>query len=568
MNPDVTFLHPPNVFDFRERPILWGPINDLVPSKSVFEMYPIGFVSLASTLDKNGFDVSIVNLALKMLKDPGFEPESYIERLDTELIAIDLHWLPHVHGALDLARLCKKVKPSTPVVLGGLSATYYHKEILEEVPEVDFVIRGDSGEIPLLKLTEEITGKNQYGEVPNMSYRSNSEIKVNQISSVPKEMDTFSLDYEFIFESVLKRRNFDMMPFQEFINRPIMAVLTRKGCDQSCPGCGGSSYAYSTVCERPQMALRAPEKVVKDLKKVEEFQTPAFVIGDLSHPDEDYGREIFRLLRKESLNIPVVFEFFTPPSDVFLEKLGKSVEEFSIEMSPESGIEEIRETAGRGYKNDELKRTIDTSFRVGCQQFDLYFMIGLSGQTEGSIESTLQFIDDLLDERPGKDLKPFISPYSPFLDPGSLAFEFPDKYGFTKYATTLMEHYDILDSGFTWKDFLSYRTDAMSRDDIVRITYSAALKLARIKEDHGLISAKKLGEIERKISVSKRMIRLSDARKNGTLDDGQLEESLSELKERLLIDRNELDWSEGITLKRTFAILKKTLGTITSSCKP
>jgi len=39
--PDVILIHPPSVFDFRERAIVYGPISDGIPSTPVFEMYPI-----------------------------------------------------------------------------------------------------------------------------------------------------------------------------------------------------------------------------------------------------------------------------------------------------------------------------------------------------------------------------------------------------------------------------------------------------------------------------------------------------------------------------------------------
>ncbi|MBS3787249.1 TIGR04190 family B12-binding domain/radical SAM domain protein [Candidatus Bipolaricaulota bacterium] len=562
MKADVVFLHPPSVFNFRERPILWGPINDLVPSKSVFEMYPIGFVSLASTLDSHGYETRIVNLALKMLQDGDFSPESYLEGVEAELFAIDLHWLPHVHGAIELSRLCKKIHPETPVLMGGLSASYYHEEIIEDIPEVDFVIRGDAAEYPMLELVRELNNGNEFTDVPNLSFRSDSSLVVNDITSIPEEMDSFSLDYEYVFRSVINSRNLDILPFQEFLTRPIMAVLTRKGCDQNCPGCGGSSYSYSKVCNRSKIALRSPENVVRDLKKIEEFQTPAFVIGDLAYPNEEYGLEIFRLLKDEGLSTPVVFEFFTPPGRDFLKKLGESVDDFSVEMSPESGIEEIREAAGRRYTNDELKQSINWAFEAGCSQFDLYFMIGLNGQTGDTLSRTMEFIDGLLNNHSTENLIPFISPYTPFLDPGSLAFEFPEKYGFTKYAQTLMDHYELLDKGFTWKDFLSYRTDEMSKEDLVRQTYESAIELAEIKEEHGLISQKKLDELTKKIAVSKRMIRLSDARGSEYIDEDQLETSLTELEERLLIDRGELDWSNGITARRIFAVLKKGIKTL------
>jgi len=42
--PDVVLLHSPSVFEFRERPIAYGPTSDVIPS-TVFEMYPVGFLT-------------------------------------------------------------------------------------------------------------------------------------------------------------------------------------------------------------------------------------------------------------------------------------------------------------------------------------------------------------------------------------------------------------------------------------------------------------------------------------------------------------------------------------------
>jgi len=46
--PDVVFIHPPSVFDFRDRTIFYGPISDVIPSSPVFEMYPVGFLTMAA----------------------------------------------------------------------------------------------------------------------------------------------------------------------------------------------------------------------------------------------------------------------------------------------------------------------------------------------------------------------------------------------------------------------------------------------------------------------------------------------------------------------------------------
>jgi len=47
MSPDLVLLHPPSVYDFRQKTILYGPVSDLIPPSPIFEMYPIGFTSIA-----------------------------------------------------------------------------------------------------------------------------------------------------------------------------------------------------------------------------------------------------------------------------------------------------------------------------------------------------------------------------------------------------------------------------------------------------------------------------------------------------------------------------------------
>ena len=69
MPTDLILLHAPSVYDFREKPILCGPVSDQIPSTPVFEMYPIGFTSIAEYLERAGYRVRIVNLAVRMLND-------------------------------------------------------------------------------------------------------------------------------------------------------------------------------------------------------------------------------------------------------------------------------------------------------------------------------------------------------------------------------------------------------------------------------------------------------------------------------------------------------------------
>jgi hypothetical protein len=78
---DLLLLHPPNVYDFREKSIFYGPISDLIPSSTVFEMYPLGFLTISSYLEQRGMRVRIVNLAFRMIIDRRFSVPRFLASL-------------------------------------------------------------------------------------------------------------------------------------------------------------------------------------------------------------------------------------------------------------------------------------------------------------------------------------------------------------------------------------------------------------------------------------------------------------------------------------------------------
>ncbi len=136
MSLDLILLHAPSVYDFRQKTILYGPVSDLIPPSHIFEMYPLGMTSIAEYLERAGYRVRIVNLAVRMLNDKNFSAERMIKRLKAPVFGIDLHWMVHCHGAIEIAKLVKKHHPEATVVLGGLSASYLNTELVG-YPEID-----------------------------------------------------------------------------------------------------------------------------------------------------------------------------------------------------------------------------------------------------------------------------------------------------------------------------------------------------------------------------------------------------------------------------------------------
>jgi B12-binding domain/radical SAM domain protein len=488
---DLVLLHAPSVFDFRERAMLQGPVADVIPSTDEFEMYPVGLTSLAAYLERNSYNVRIVNLAYRMVHKRNFDPERHVRRLRAKVFGIDLHWLPHANGALALAEMIKRVHPDAKVLMGGLSSTYYH-EALMDYPFVDFVLRGDSTEEPCRQLLHALRTGGSLDAVENLTWkRADGAVVVNPLSFVPDNLDYVDVpDYRYVIRSVFKYRSLaDVVPYLEWLKYPSTMILNARGCELECAVCGGSASAYRLMCNRGSPAFRSAEKLIQDIRTIHSFTgAPIFMVHDPRMGGEERARHFFDLLRQEQLRNEFVFELFFPADDAFFDSVRTSTPAWSIEMTLETQDETLRKSNHKfDCTNERVEQTLASALSHGCRKIDLFFMVGIPGQTA---ESAMQIIDycDHLIRRFGADprLHFFVAPLGPFLDPGSRAFEDP-ALGYRHVHTTLEEHRQALLHS-SWRDVLSYESDAMNRDEIVETSYALADQLNQLKFHHGLIS--------------------------------------------------------------------------------
>ncbi|HEX9023102.1 MAG TPA: TIGR04190 family B12-binding domain/radical SAM domain protein, partial [Geobacteraceae bacterium] len=432
--PDLILLHPPSIYNFREAPIFYGPISDVIPSAAIFENYPVGFLTLSEYLDRHDISVRIVNLALKMLNNPAFDPEDFVSNLRPTAFGIDLHWLPHVDGTLTLAEVIKRHHPAIPVILGGLTATWYHREIMHDYPFVDFIMCGDSTEEPMRLLMEAIKNGGDYGTIPNLVWRdSTGLITVNGISYRPTNLDYVHFDYTHPLKMSIKYHDpSGYLPFRNWLANPVMAVFSSRGCFHDCVACGGSSSAFARLCGRQRPAFRSPELLAKDVKEIARYTgAPVMVIGDLLQPGKEYAEKFLRAMRNYQIRNELAIEFFHPPSADFVNMVGACLTNYNIEISPESHEPHIRKVFGKAYDNAALEASIEAIVHSRCRRLDLFFMVGLPYQDYQSVMDTVEYCGELLRKFGGTGkLLPMIAPLAPFVDPGSRLFEEAERFGY------------------------------------------------------------------------------------------------------------------------------------------
>ena len=559
---DLLLLHAPRVYDFRCESILYGPVSDLVPSTPVFEMYPIGFTSMAEYLNRHGLRARIINLAGRMLDDPKFDVEQAVRRMDSVAFGIDLHWLPHAHGSIEVARLVKRLHPRQAVIFGGFSSTYFHRELIQ-YPAVDFILRGDMTEAPLLALVQYLRSGGQLRpaigspdyrclqQIPNLIWKDSEQASVvNPLTYLPDTLDDMLMDYTSVMRSVV--RYFDLashIPFRNWMKYPITAAIAVHGCRYNCVTCGGSACAYRNMHGRTRPVYRSPEKLAQDIHHVGSFSSaPVMVLGDIRQAGEEYTNRFLDAVA--GYKKPVFIELFDAPPREFFQRLAKALPNFVVEISMESHDDVVRRAFGRPYTTANMERSMEYALEAGCQRLDLFFMVGLKEQTVDSVMGIVEYSRNLLqryDRQNERRVIPFISPMAPFLDPGSRAFEEPEKHGYRLFAHTLEEHRQRLLEP-SWKYILNYETQWMNRDQIVTSTYESARRLNAVKAEFGVISSEAAQATDRRIAKASTLITEIDQIVAANPDLRVRRERLVELKHRVddsnlstVCDKSELE---------------------------
>lgn len=561
---DLLLLHAPSVYDFRHRSTMYGPISDLIPSSPVFEMYPLGFLTMTNYLEERGLEVRIVNLALRMMNDRELDVPALLAGLNPKAFGIDLHWLPHAHGSLEVAKLVKMIHPQTPIIFGGLSATYFHRELIE-YPQVDYVLRGDSVEPPLYELLTTLAAGKTPEKVSNLTWKAEGQVLVNPQSFTPQTLDYVDLRPDRIGAMALRYRDLQsVLPFNGWWQNPITAVFTVKGCAHECVTCGSSLSACARLATRTRPVFRTPANLVKNMLDISRFSRgPIFLVGDLLQAGEAHAYEVLRLLRQSRISNEVVFELFQMPPPGLLTALDSSVRNWSLELSPESHDELIRGVQDEtvAFSNREMEALIQEALRLRCHRVDVFFMVGLARQTRASVMETIDYCEHLFQSSDPR-LSCFISPLGPFLDPGSRGFEDPERYGYRLFARTLEEHRQLLVQS-SWQEMLNYETEWMSREELVETTYDAGEALNALKLRYGRINAASgkavADHITRSRVLKERLNQLEQGAQPDAATLAALQGEIFTYSVSTVCDKRELFWRRHLVNFRLWGLLRMLL---------
>jgi clorobiocin biosynthesis protein CloN6 len=479
---DLFFLHAPSVYDFRERDdLLFANLSDSdsVNTTSIYEIYPLGLISLKQRLREEGLTAEIVNVASLMLSHPSIDVRKLIARMEAPVFGFDLHWLIHCHGALELAKVVKDIHPESLVIFGGISSTYFAEELIR-YDAVDVVVQGyDTLEV-VARLMKAVTrGQHDFSKIPNLLYKSaGSQVVATGFTHKPmRQYNDATVDWSY-YQDVKQPKLFG--------GRLIM-TLPNTGCAHDCGWCGGSRFAYHKIMGvRKTLITKDMRHVADELRSMGEAAKKTSIYALQCYSESKARLYEYLDIVKEMGYKVVNFEQFRLPDRETVTKMVSSTRAF-INLSPESHDPIISKLAGRGtYTMEQMEDWIEQAVDIGVAGVMVWFFIGMPRQTRQSVMETVKYCESLIKKFRGKNVVPLICPMVPFLDPGSRFFEESEQHGYKIYHRTLEQHRQALIAPI-WHERINYRTDWLSRREIQEVSYAAVAKLVSIKGEIGMV---------------------------------------------------------------------------------
>ncbi|MBZ0252383.1 MAG: cobalamin-dependent protein, partial [Candidatus Methylomirabilis sp.] len=358
---------------------------------------------------KAGYAAQVVNLGVERAVDPRFDLEAFIAAERPRLVGVSLHWHYQSWDALEAVRAVRRASPGTKILLGGFTASFFHREILETVPEVDMVVRGD-GEAAAGALAAEMRGGAwDLGRVPNLTWRApDGTVRENGVSYVGtgKDLDRLEFTRFPLIRHWEAYRDYVRVPWflstrlspewqkRHFLQPYALFFLpTLRGCPVACSYCGGGSDAQRRVSGRGGVSFRSPARNVDAMEEALSHGYEAVYI-ECPVTREDYFHDLFAEVRRRGVRIRCVLDVWGLPS----ERLVADFHETFIQdpgtdllMSPECGSERVR-TKNRGY-NDTNQAWLDRiayADRLGVGM-SVFFVLGLPEETVADLYETQRF---------------------------------------------------------------------------------------------------------------------------------------------------------------------------------
>ncbi len=354
---DILFVNPKEKAHFFER------------------MPPLGLAYMAANLEKHGYLVKILDLEVT---DGGLKPS--LEEYKPKFVGIS----GTTHTRFESFHLAKEIKEfnsAITTIYGGVHATFTDIETLQNIPHIDYVVRGE-GERVIVQLLDALTKSKKLSAVSGIAYRDVAEIRKNPSSERIGSLDDLPMPAYHLLDMHKYMLN------MEFIDKRGISTITSRGCQARCSFCSASRMFDHRV------TMHSATRILDDIELLfDEYDYEGIKFFDSTltmyrqHVD-DLCDEI----RRRKLDFPWECEIRVGTVDQeILEKMmsaGCYYVNFGIESASQNVLNHMR----KGFTVEQAQELLDWCAKIGLMT-KVFFSFGHIGETMEDVGMTFRFID-------------------------------------------------------------------------------------------------------------------------------------------------------------------------------
>lgn len=320
----------------------------LMYSRIYLRLEPLGLELVAAAARRAGHDVRLIDLQSETHDD-------YVRLLDDwspDVVMFSGNYLANVPEIIDLARLTRERSPRTFVVVGGHSASFTAREILEHAEgAVGCVLRGEgeSGIVPLLEAVAH--DRDAVSTVPGA---------VTLDGEGPSPVFVHRLDELLPARDLLRHRR------RYYIGQldPAASIEFSRGCPWDCTFC--SAWTFYGRSYR----VKSPEWAVEEVAGIRE--PGLFILDDVAFIQAEHGMAIGEAIARRGIQKRYWLE---TRADVLLRnkevfrlwaRLGLKTMFIGLEAIDEDGLKKFRKRvrASKNFEALEFARSLGVNVAI------------------------------------------------------------------------------------------------------------------------------------------------------------------------------------------------------------
>ena len=288
------------------------------------DMLPAGMIALSNYLSEQDYQNKILHLGIEKNLDEHFDITRFVRENSVDTIFCDLHWYYQTYSLFNILKDIKKSGKNIKVILGGLTATLFSRQILEDISFIDFVIRGNS-ELPSKLVLDWIYKKTkvQLDEIPNLSWRDDNTIIENSIGyeySKNTNVNYSVMDNMIDHETYMNTIGYN---YHRKIKEYYHPVLVQFGaCDKGCYSCPANNYSLSGFVRKNTGKRWFDQDIILDnLRKLKKSG-----IENIYLMIFDYENLIglLRSIKKNIDGMKILIEICTIPDEHIIDEIEKT----------------------------------------------------------------------------------------------------------------------------------------------------------------------------------------------------------------------------------------------------